>query len=76
MTNKETTLKNSVCLFCGNQKKKKWDGWLKYYECDCSSVMYNKMIDEKIRELELQINKIKNQKFRPKYEIREYVGMK
>ena len=53
-----------ICLYCGQQEKQKWDDCESYYECDCDDA-------KKEREIRQQIEKLKQQMPRKKYEIRE-----
>lgn len=58
---------NDICLFCGKNKKQKWEENTSYYECDCPDA-------EKKRKLEEQIEDIKRKMPKEKFTIRqEYV---
>jgi len=46
-----------ICLFCGNEKKKHWDDYTPYYECDCEDVVFNNKIKEQIDGLKKQLRK-------------------
>ena len=41
-----------TCLFCGEEKKQKWEEYESYYECDCEDAKKNREIDDKIRQLD------------------------
>jgi hypothetical protein len=55
--NFERIIDNSslVCIFCGKDKKQKWDEYQKYYECDCSDAVKERKILEKIERLKLEL---------------------
>ena len=42
---------SNICLFCGEEKKQKWEEYESYYECDCEDAKKDREIDEKIRQL-------------------------
>ena len=57
----------NICLFCGNEKKQKWDECESYYECDCKDA-------KKEREIKSQIQKLEDELPEEKFEItQEYV---
>jgi hypothetical protein len=61
---KTVTFGSNICLYCGEEKKQKWDDHTPYYECDCPDTV-------KVREIQEQIEKLKYQIPREKFEIRE-----
>jgi hypothetical protein len=54
----------NICLYCGQQKKSKYEEYEQYFECDCSDA-------KKEREVKAQIEKLKQQLPREKFEVRE-----
>ncbi len=55
---------SNICLFCGQQKQTKYEEYQVYFECDCPDA-------KKEREIQDQIEKLKSQLPREKFEIRE-----
>jgi len=48
-----TILTNShTCLFCGKSIEQRYEENTPYYECECSDAVKNRLITEKIQELE------------------------
>ena len=46
---------HSICLYCGKQKKSKYEEYEQYYECDCSNAVSRRRIEEKIDKLKQSI---------------------
>lgn len=57
---------NPICMFCGNQEKRRWDEYTSYYECDCVDAKYNRDLIEQMRQLQ---SDLKRKLRKPKYEI-------
>ncbi len=55
---------DNICLYCGEQKKQKWEDCESYYECDCNDAVKERLILE-------QIEKLKQQIPRKKFVVRE-----
>jgi len=54
----------NICLFCGQQKKSKYEEYEQYFECDCPDA-------KKERQIRAQIDELKRQIPREKFEVRE-----
>lgn len=51
-----------ICLYCGNEKKRKYEEYELYYECDCSDA-------KKIRKINKQIEKLEDSKPKEKFKV-------
>jgi len=49
-----TILKNSqhTCLFCGKPIEQRYEERTPYYECECADAVQNRLITQKIQDLE------------------------
>lgn len=54
----------NICLYCGEQKKTKYEEYEAYFECDCPDAKKERQIKSQIEDLKRQIPK-------EKFEIRE-----
>lgn len=63
-TNKILNSTESICLFCGQPEKQRWEDRSPYYECDCKDAI-------KTREINTKISELKRSLPTHKYEIRQ-----
>ena len=61
---KIVTFASDICLYCGEEKKIKYEEYNPYHECDCADAVKERLIRE-------QIEKLKYQLPREKFEIKE-----
>jgi len=61
---KTVTFSSNICLYCGEEMSQQWDDHTPYYECDCPDAVKKRKILEEIEKLKYQIP-------REKFEIRE-----
>jgi hypothetical protein len=46
-----------ICLYCGEEEKKKWDDYDEYWECDCDDAKKERDIQHQIEMLKQEIPK-------------------